>query len=283
MKELLRRTLDLCSRHIALWVPCSVAGILAFGLGELQRIEIRWVYRFFATQHSMLGGEVLSSDLAQVQHRTMLVMYPLGLLKVLLEVCLFVMALAATSNLVQMLREKQAAGIIAAVRRVFPRFAEVLLFSVKYVLALTVIGAFMIVLTGSPLASERVQRLLVSKAFLYLYGLAVMAGIAWLLVPSAIRLLRPPGDSTVSNKIRRLGVVIAVAATAGTQALQYLVGKLEAGAILKTQWERVAISVVNTLVVNAPQVLLFIALSLLAVQQLTAAAPALDSKTGKSQ
>jgi hypothetical protein len=46
--------------------------------------------------------------------------------------------------------------------------------------------------------------------------------------------------------------------------LQYLVGKAETAVILDKSWEGVAIAVMNSVAINAPQVLLFIALAMLA-------------------
>jgi len=47
--------------------------------------------------------------------------------------------------------------------------------------------------------------------------------------------------------------------------LEYIVSKAENGLIFEKPWESYAIAVVNTIIVNAPQVLLFIALTLLAL------------------
>jgi hypothetical protein len=98
MKALWNTTFELFRRHIVLWVPCSIAGILMLWLGKLERAEIRWLVRLFATQHSVLGGEVPSADFAQVQHRAMMVTHPSAFLKYLIEVSLFVVALAATKE-----------------------------------------------------------------------------------------------------------------------------------------------------------------------------------------
>jgi hypothetical protein len=51
-------------------------------------------------------------------------------------------------------------------------------------------------------------------------------------------------------------------------ALRYLVGKAEAAVVVHNQWESWAIAVINTVILNTPQVFLFIALSLLALQGL---------------
>jgi hypothetical protein len=65
MEKLWKRTFQLFRRHILLWVPCSIAGILMIALGRLQKAEIRWLFGFFGTQRSALGGVVPSADLSQ--------------------------------------------------------------------------------------------------------------------------------------------------------------------------------------------------------------------------
>jgi hypothetical protein len=106
-----------------------------------------------------------------------------------------------------------------------------------------------------------------SKVLLYVFGLVGEGCLAWLLVPAAIRLLRPQGNPTISAQDRNIGVVFAVSASAGSLALEYLVGKAETIVMLDKLWEGEAIAVVNTIIINAPQVFLFIALALLAIQE----------------
>jgi hypothetical protein len=50
--------------------------------------------------------------------------------------------------------------------------------------------------------------------------------------------------------------------------LEFLVAKAESTLILDNQWEGDAIAVANSVIVNTPQILLFIALALLAIQTL---------------
>jgi hypothetical protein len=266
MKELWNRTFELSRRNIVLWLPCSIAGILMLGLGKLERAEIRWLVRFFSTKHSVLGGEVSSMDLALAQHRAMMVLYPSSLLKYVLEVCFFVVALAATKNLVHMLLNEQTPDLIGAMRRDLPRSREVLLLSVKYIAVLGLFGGILIVIGSSPLTSDRIHELVLSKPFIYVFGLVGNGCLAWLLVPAAVRLLQPQGTPAISTEGRRLGTAFAVASSACALALEYVVTKAESGLIFGKPWEIDAIAVVNTVIINAPQVLLFIALTLLALQ-----------------
>ncbi len=235
-------------------------------LERLQKAEIHWFFRLFSNERSVLGGEVPVTDLAQVQHRVMMIIYPLSFLRQFLEVCFFVVALVATKNLTHVILDEQRPDMIAAVRGIVPRFREVLLFSLKYMAVLAAFGGVLIVFTSSPLTSERLHELAFSKVFLYACGLVVEGCLAWLLVPAAIRLLRPPGNSTVSAHQRKTGVAFAVATSASSLALDCLVRKAETLVTLENQWEGLAFAIVNTIIINAPQVLLFIALALMASQ-----------------
>jgi hypothetical protein len=270
MKELLNRAIELSRRHIFLWGPCSVAGILTLAMGRLQKVEIRRLLEFLTTQHSVLGGTVHSTDLAQAQHRAMMIIYPLDFLKEFLEVCLFVAALVTTKNMVQMLIEERRPSMIAAVRDALPQFGEALLFSLKYFGLLAVLGGAFLVLGNSPLIPERFfhDEPALSMALFYISSLAVEACLAWLLMPTAIRLLRPPGYPTVSAKERKVGTILAVITSAGSFALEYLVAKAEPRTIFDNPWDGYAIAIVNTVIINTLQVLLFIALALLAIQGL---------------
>jgi hypothetical protein len=267
MKKLWKRTFVLFRRHFLLWVPCSIAGILMIALERLQRAEIRWLFGFFGTQRSILGGVVPSSDLSHVQHQVMMIVYPIGTLKDYLEILLFVVALTITKNLVQMVVDAQRPDIITAVHRVVPRCREVLQFSLKYMAVMAVFGGVLI-LASYALTPERLRELALSRAFLFILGLIGECCLAWLLVPSAIRLLRPPGSHTVSARDRQTGTIFAVAASAVAFGLEFLVGKGESGLTLDNQWESDAIAVANSVIVNMPQILLFIALALLAIQTL---------------
>ncbi len=264
MIELWKRSFQLFRSHISLWVPCSIAGILMLAFDRLDKFAIHSLLEFFSVGHSVLGGEVATGDLAQAQHRAMMVGSPLGALKDYLEIFLFVVALATTKNLVQMVLEDQWLDIIMALRRVLPRCREVLLFSLKYMAVMAALGG-VIVLSSFALTSERFRELALSKVFFFVFGLIGECCLAWLLVPAAIRLLRPAGSPSIPTQERKMGTIFAVVTSAGSFALEILVRKAETVSLLDNQWERGAVAVVNTVIVNAPQVLLFIALALLAI------------------
>jgi hypothetical protein len=266
MNELLGKSFEMFRRHPVLWVPCTIAGILMLALGGLEKVEIHWVLNFFATNHSALGAAVPYSDPAHVADGAVIVTYSLGYLKQFLEICLFVVALAVTSNLVRSFVEGQSPDMAAALKDVKPQGWEVLLFAIKYMLILAVIVGFPIAGAWLSPTSNYFQKLHSSLVIFHAYSLFGEGCLAWVLVPAAIRLLRPPDSPDISAHGRKLGVLAAVTTSAASFVLQYVVGRAESPAIVAHQWERWAIAVMNMTVMTVPQAFLFIAVALLALQ-----------------
>lgn len=255
-------------RHTSLWVPCAVATLVTMALARLEMDAVFGITRSLMAKRSALGGEVVSSDPTEFQHRAMMVAKPLGPCKDFLEVCSFVVAFAVTAKLVGTILEEQRPDMMAALRGVAPQWRQILLFSLKYmVLTGVVIGAFML-LTTSPLTSDRILSLAVSKPFVYSVALLWEGCLAWLLMPAAIRLLQPPESPPASADARKLGVVFAVVTSAAAIALEYAIGRAEAAVVLDSRWELTALTALNSIVENVPSTILFIALALLASQSM---------------
>jgi hypothetical protein len=83
-------------------------------------------------------------------------------------------------------------------------------------------------------------------------------------MPTAIRLLRSPDVTPVSAEDRNCGTIFYLLASAVALALDNILGRAEATMVFDNQWEITAVSALNSVVVNTPEVLLFIALALLA-------------------
>jgi hypothetical protein len=237
-------------------------------LGKLQTAEARWIINFFAREHSVLGGDSYSADIAQAQSRAMMVAIPLGFLRQFIEVASFVVALVITKNLVETILGDPSLDASAALRGITQRFREISVFSIKYMVGIGLFGGCLALLSTSPLTSPRFHDLAMSKPYLYPLSLVCEACLAWLLLPATIRLLRQPSDPGASWREIKLGTVFVVATSAASLVLQPLVAYAERGFIFENRWAGEALSVVNTLIFNAPQALLFVALALLALQSL---------------
>jgi len=268
MYGLWKRTFELFRGHFVLWCPETIAAVAMLVLDRLARELFPWLTGFFRTQRSVLGGTAPTGDFGLASHRAMMVVNSVALAKNFVEICLFVVALVTTEELVSMLLQQRRPEMIAAVRSVLPRYRAVMLFSIKYMVCLGVLGVVLIFLGSSPATPVRVHEIALSKPFTYGLGLVAQAFLAWLLIPSTIRLLRPPGSPNASTEERGIGTIFAVVTSAASLAVQYLLGKAEAAFVPDSQWELSAFAIVNTVLINAPMVILFIALSLLAAQEL---------------
>lgn len=263
MGDLLKRVIKLLRYHPVLWAPCSVAAVLMFALDGLVKTAIHRMLAFFSNQYSVLGGEVPSGDLTVAQHRTMMIMIPMGTLVNFLEICLFVVALFITKELVRMTLAEQRPEIKEAIYEIRTRYREVLIFSIKYMAVMAVFGASLVLLSYLP---RFLRHVFMSRTSVLIFALACESCLAWLLLPAAMRLLRSQGDPAISNQQRKLGIVLAVAASAVSMLLEALVKRAEAPVIIGSATAGYAIGFVNTVIINAPQVMLFVALALIAIQ-----------------
>jgi hypothetical protein len=267
MKHLWDDTLKLIRRHMVLWIPCSVAAILVLALKELNTAWIHWLMNTLSTQHSVFGGETRSSNMDQVIQRATMITIPVGFIRQFAEVYFFVVALMATKNLVQMVVNEQVPELVLAMRVSLLRFRGALFFVLKYMAIMGVSGGVVLLWASSPLSTDHIRQLALSKTNLYIYGLAVEGCLGWLLLPSAIRLLRPHDSNLrISMKDRLTGALFTTATSAGALALQFLISKAETTVLIQGRWEGEVFSVVNTLLVNVPNIVLFIALALLAIE-----------------
>lgn len=235
-------------------------------LDALDKFAILRVLAFFTEQHSVFGGTVPSESPPMAVSRTMMVIVPLGVVKNYLEICLFVVALVVTADMVRRVLAEQRPAMVEAVRGVVPRLREVLLLSVLYFAVMAILSAVFLFVGTSSFTPERLHQLASSRTFITVFGLATQCCLAWLLLPAAIRLLRPPGSPAISAQQRRVGTVLAVAAAVGQMLLQYAAGKAEAALMIGNVWESWTVAVVNTVIVNLPLVFLFIALALMAME-----------------
>jgi hypothetical protein len=85
-------------------------------------------------------------------------------------------------------------------------------------------------------------------------------------MPAAIRLLQAPAIAPGFVERRRLATIFVVLASAAALRLENLVGWVEARAIFDNPWELNVISALNAIAANVPEILLFIALALLALE-----------------
>ncbi len=270
MLEIFRKSFELFRRHLVLWLPCTCAGLLNIAFARLERLGILSLARWMSTStgRSVLGGEVVSTDPSEFQRRALMLARPLGLCREFVDVCLFVGALVVTAKLVRMIVDEQKPEIATALKGTVLKWRGILLFSLKFMLAMGAMVAIMSFATRFAPMPNRLIPIFASKAFTYTAGMVMEGIVAWLLMPTALRLLGMPHDVLISRACRRLATAFVVLASLAGFGVETFVGWAEKGLIFDTRLEYSAISVLNTIMVNAPEVLLFIAISLLAVMAL---------------
>jgi hypothetical protein len=264
MQDLWRRTFQLFREHATLWIPTSIAALFTLAVVRLDEAAVRRISRWFMTQHSVLGGDSPSGDLVKAQAHAFLVVIPRGFAKQFLEVLAFVAALAITGMQVGMFLEEQKPEIVPILKSIASRWWVILVFSSKYiVLNGLAVGAMIFTMSG--LNPDRFAEVGRVKIALYAFGIIWQGCLAWLLIPAAVRLLQPQKIEGISIERRKIGTIFAVLAAAAGLGLEYATGRAESGMVLASHLESTVVLVINTIVINVPTVLLFIALAVLAM------------------
>ena len=265
MKDLWQRALELFRTHLLLWVPCLCAGFLNLALAWLEKDAVFGIARRLLTQHSVLGGDFVSPGQIEYIHLASRVSMVLEPIRWLLYACLFVIALVVTAKAVRAILDGESPQLVVALKEIFPEWREILGFSIKCFLALAAMGAVGLLSTASAMVSMRLLAFVSSKAVIYPIALALEGCAAWLLMPSAVRLLQMSDGVGVTTQMRKLGTASVVLTSAAPLVLGILIAKAEAGVRFENQSELLAVTVANSIVELSPTVFQFIVLALLAV------------------
>ena len=264
MKDLWQRALELFRIHLCLWIPCVCAGLLNLILGWLEKAAVFRTARRLMTVHSALGGEFVSPDQGEYIHIASRISMVLGPFRWWLDTCFLVVALVVTAKLVGMILDGNSPQLVRALKDTLLEWRGILQFSFKCFLAFGAIGAVMLLLTTSATVSLRLLAFLASKAVNYPIALVLEGCAAWLLMPSAMRLLQVSDDVEVTTQTRKVGTAYVVLTSGAGIVLGILIAMAEAGLRFENQFELSAVTAANSIVENAPTVFQFIALALLA-------------------
>ena len=275
MKDLLRKTFELIRAYPVLCAPYLVACLLAFGLWRLRGMAEKAIFRWFSTSHSVLGGAVQAPTDSAFAKAT-LAYLPLGLATIFAIICLFVAVLVVTGGMVNAIGSEQEPDAREGLARLAHDWGRILLFSLKFLLAIGVVGVGVTVPLFYLLRAVHHREYLTTPSWLPALLVLYVGCLVWLMMPAAIRLLRPDKVGPISTQVRNWGAILAVVASEAGNALGLLAQRLEKGIIFDNRWELAARSAFNAILANAPDVLLFIALALLANET----ASGMDPETG---
>jgi hypothetical protein len=266
MKDLWRKTWELLRDFPILWLPCVFADLLAVWLWRLRGMAEKAIFHWFLTSHSVLGGETVTPipDRAMLAKASM-AYAPVGFATIFAVVCLFVAALMVIARMVEAISSGQSPNFRASLTKVIRRWRRILLISVKFLVACGVFSVAAAFLAYSLLGALHHREVVTSAIFLNLGTLLLACCLALLLTPSAIRLLQADKRAQVPSESGRRAMVFAAVATEAGILLGMLAQKLEAGMVLDYKWEVTTLSALNSILANAPNSLLFVALALLAL------------------
>lgn len=267
MIQLWRKTIELLRKNPVLWLPYLAAELMAIGLWCLWGVVRTSIFHWFTTRHSVLGGDVpASSTDYSAPTRVFQVSLPIGFVTVFTIVCLFVVALMTTASMVDAINSEQKIDVRGILAGFSQRWGKILLFSF---ICLVTFGAC--VAGGGGLFTfvlYRVDRAELLTSHISTFGIVpILVGCAtWVLMPMAIGRLRDDKAAPVPSKTRNLGAMTAIVATEATALLGVILWKAEASVQLDTRFEWSMLGAFNSVVANAPDVLLFVVIALLAAE-----------------
>lgn len=269
MQKLCGRVAELLRMHPILWLPYIAADLLAICLWRLRGLAEKGIFHLFTTghSHSVLGGDIAfhrydSAALA----RASIAYAPIGIATIIAVVCLFVAALVATAYIVDSIEREQRPDAREILSKLAAHWRRILLFALRFLITVGVFFAGTTLLSYYLLSLAHRQELLTS--FWLLAGV-ILIGVgctAWLVMPAAMRLIRGEAAVLVSTQTRIRGTILAILAVEAGAAIGFFVPKLEASMLLNSRWKITALSAFNSVIANAPDALLFIALALLAAE-----------------
>jgi hypothetical protein len=264
MLKLCRETFELLRRHPALWLPYVLAELVAQLLWWVRGVGERAIFNWFAVTRttSVLGGAYVGLNPSYEARIHALQAYaPVGLAAVYLCVASYVLAFVLTGKTLELIREERPLRWFDLLASSGRHWRSIFVFSLIFPLAMALltgacVGPVILLLRGAEHAEQ--LKLCTFAAFTCAFSATV-----WLLLPRAIKVLRPDARAAVSVTLRWQGAAFAVAAMLMELALGVLLQQAEAGIVLDSHAEICTLAVLNGLVSNLPAMFLFVFLALL--------------------
>lgn len=267
MIPLLRKSVELLRENPILWLPYLIAELSAIGIWRLRGMAQKSIFHWFMTQYSVLGGEV---PVAPTDHDALakagLTYTPVGLASIFTVVCLFVVAFMVTAKMMDAVGQEQKIQVKEILAGLGLRWGSIFLFSFVCLVTFAVFAGGAAALLV--LVLYRAHHLDLRNSPIFTFGmLPILMGCAtWLLMPKAIRLLCADRTVLIPSEAKKRGAITAFIAVEAGELLGVILSKAEAPVQLSTQLGWSLLAAFNSIVANAPDVLLFIAIALLATE-----------------
>lgn len=264
MRELWLTTWRLAGGHPVLWLPYFCAALISVCVWCVRGMAKQAILHHFMALRSVLGGRVGTyADLGAFS-KASLAYLPIGVAAVMVVVLVFVIAFVVTAKTVDGMLRGDSRGLSWRVSEAFRRWDRILMFGLK--LLVLCIGfilpfAFLIVLYAQreydlyPTALNSILVALISSC------------VVWVLLPSAVKLVRESDTESISKEPRGFAALVAGAASISGVLLVVFASRLERGISYTAQWQWATVSALNSIFANAPDVVLFIAVGVVACRR----------------
>jgi hypothetical protein len=265
MQTLFRKTLKLFAAYPILWLPFVCAELLGMGLNSLRHLTLRPLLDWFATRQSVLGGESQHLDrLAEGKTRAVEFLLLQG--TNYLTSFLTAVALVLTASLVFMVLRGQKPSIATALSALRDYQRRIAVYALKN----WALGLLFLALIGFPVSSLVSAYTSASPTVWNIVAgcevLLTLPCVAWIMAPIALALLRPADSEPVSPLQKRQARYFWIAVGVVGFALSWVLHPLLNLPTTHLPGQPV-LSYLRALLVASPNVLLYIALALIAADE----------------
>jgi hypothetical protein len=276
VKELWRRSTALLLKHPILWVPVICADLVSFGvdlplLAAARTLSYGLIHQFMPVLSQ--GGTIPISPQPSLLF-SYLQLASLAFAGAFIRVCLYAFALLIVASLVKMAIEGGRPVFGRSLRAVRPDAGRGIGFAAKiFGLGIVLVDVpIALFATVAPLLSHGTHQrsLLTSHIFRFCWTTLLTAALAYLVTPSALRLLRPRTQKLIECEKLRMGRLFAMLVAAASVAIESLcqtavrtVSASSSGRVLPSM-TRDAMGLGGSLLSAIPFAVVVVALALLA-------------------
>lgn len=222
MRELWRGSLELLRRHPVLLLPLACASLSSYSLTSLRKFLWHRIVASLTTSHSVLGGTVPVYDPDyRLIHKAAAISAPIGYSINFAIACGYTLAFFCSAMLVSSTLTDarcDSGGVLKSVRA---RWKPILIFTLKlFILAELAVPIITIAMLKLLDAAHR--RGLLGSQLANVESILAYSLMAWLLIPSAIRLVAKNPKISVPPNLKRTAFYTAVLAEAASLAINLL-------------------------------------------------------------
>jgi hypothetical protein len=278
MRQLWHKAANLFWQHPILWLPLLFADLLAFSLGEVQKLLAHAIAIRSLQEHSVLGNTPYTNihrDTSQVWEQ--LLTSSSGLLIQFLSVCLYTAAFLITASLVRLFLQNLSPNLSSAVKSANLRLPAIFSFSLKLFVLSFVIALFITTPLYFFFLRSHLGSTVATPYFAYGLTLLISLCVAWVITPAAITLLRSPNFKPITSETIMQGIASSILTVTASTTLA-LLAQIAQRSLLSNSapMQPIAIQAIHaiaSLLTSVPYIFLLIVLALLATSDVDDANP----------